>query len=152
MNKRKNNLDEMQEQKMLKIEHYGFWLAFWGLLAAILIQNFLCEENSPRNITGELIVLICISVYTLVSCLISGIWDRNLKPNLKTNVMISLISGFVCGMFFFFFSYYKYAKLAGSIATGIMLFLEIFVLTLGLLSLCAFIYKKRVKKLESEEE
>ena len=34
--KRKNNLDEMQEQKLKQIEHTGFWLFFWGLFAAML--------------------------------------------------------------------------------------------------------------------
>ena len=29
---KKSNLDEMQEQELLKIEHNGCWLAFWGLL------------------------------------------------------------------------------------------------------------------------
>lgn len=152
MNRRKNNLDEMQEQKLLKIEHYGFWLAYFGLLAAILIQNFLIEDNSPRNIAGEMVVFICLSVYVLISCIINGIWDRKLKPNLKTNVIISLISSVISGVFYFLLTYYKYAKLAGSIATGIMIFFEIFVLTLGILSLFAFFYKKRVQKLESEDE
>ncbi len=40
MKKRKNNLDERQEQRLLQIESSGFWLAFWGLLAAIVIQLF----------------------------------------------------------------------------------------------------------------
>ena len=35
---KKSNLDEMQEQKLLKIEHNGFWFAFFGLFAAIMIQ------------------------------------------------------------------------------------------------------------------
>ena len=30
MFKKENQLDEMQELKLLKIEHNGFWLAFWG--------------------------------------------------------------------------------------------------------------------------
>ena len=37
MKKTESNLDEMQEQKMLKIEHNGYWLGFCGLLVAILI-------------------------------------------------------------------------------------------------------------------
>ena len=36
--KRRNNLDEMQEQKLLHIESRGYWLAFWGLAAALIIQ------------------------------------------------------------------------------------------------------------------
>ena len=30
--KMKSNLDERQELKLLKIEHNGCWIAFWGLL------------------------------------------------------------------------------------------------------------------------
>lgn len=34
----KNNLDEMQEQKLLHIESSSFWILYAMLLAAILIQ------------------------------------------------------------------------------------------------------------------
>lgn len=37
MKKPKNNLDEMQEQKLLHIEQRSFWLAFWMLVAATLL-------------------------------------------------------------------------------------------------------------------
>ena len=37
-NAKKNILDEMQDQKMLKLEEYGFWILFWALTAAILVQ------------------------------------------------------------------------------------------------------------------
>lgn len=152
MIKRKNNLDEMQEQKLLKIEHVGVWFAFWGLLAAILIQVILGmgEEDLIQNIAGEWLIFMCLAVYLIASCLKNGIWDRRLKPNLKTNVSVSLISGTACGVIFFVTSYYKYAKLAGAAATGIFIFFETFILTLGALTVSVIIYKKRVKKLESE--
>ena len=35
---KKNNLDEMQEQELLKIEHNGCCLAFWGLLVVMAVQ------------------------------------------------------------------------------------------------------------------
>ncbi len=31
---KKNNLDERQEQTLLRIEHNGCWLSFWGLMIA----------------------------------------------------------------------------------------------------------------------
>ena len=37
MKMRKNNLDEQQEQKLLKIKSRGFWLAFWGLLIGLVV-------------------------------------------------------------------------------------------------------------------
>ena len=32
------SLDEMQDQKLLKIEELGFWLSFWVSFAVIAIQ------------------------------------------------------------------------------------------------------------------
>lgn len=37
MRRKKINLDEMQEQELLTVEHNGCWIAFWSLLAAIII-------------------------------------------------------------------------------------------------------------------
>ena len=34
---KKTNLDEMQELKLLKIEHNAYWFCFTGLLAAIAV-------------------------------------------------------------------------------------------------------------------
>ena len=36
---KKSNLDEMQEQALLRIEHTGCCLVFWGLLAAMAVQG-----------------------------------------------------------------------------------------------------------------
>lgn len=154
MNRKKNNLDEMQEQKLLKIEHYGFWIVYWGLLAAILLQVTLStdSENLFRNIAGEWVVFMLASIYLPIACMINGIWDRRLKPNFKTNVILSLISGVLCGILFSATSYYKYGKLAGAVATGGFIFAQVFILTLGVLMLSVFIYKKRVQKLEAESE
>jgi len=154
MIKKKNNLDEMQEQKLLKIEHYGFWFVYWGLLAAILLQVTLATDvkNLFHNIAGEWLVFMFVSIYMLIACLINGIWDRKLKPNLKTNIILSLLSGTLCGVIFFISSYYKYGKLAGAAATGIFMFAQIFVLSICALTFCVFIYKKRVRKLETDGE
>lgn len=77
--KKKNNLDEMQEQKLLKIEHTGFWLGFWGLAIIIYIQ--LAMGNSGfAYIGGETVILLLMALYTSVVCIRNGIWDRKLKP------------------------------------------------------------------------
>lgn len=36
---KKNRLDEMQEQTMRKIESHGFWLLWYSLLAAWIVQT-----------------------------------------------------------------------------------------------------------------
>ena len=55
--KMKNNLDEMQEQELLKIEHNGCWLAFWGLLVTMIVELFVFgSEEIGRIIIGAWIV------------------------------------------------------------------------------------------------
>ena len=43
--KRKNNLDERQEQMLLQVEHRGCWLAFWGLLIALMVQFIMGRDH-----------------------------------------------------------------------------------------------------------
>ena len=52
----KNNLDEMLDQKLLKLEEYGFWIVFWALACAIVIQ--LIIGGSIKEVLGEIIVLL----------------------------------------------------------------------------------------------
>ena len=63
----KNNLDEMQDQKLLKLEEYGFWVMFWALVLSIVIQ--LIIGSSIKEVLGEIIVLLIGSVYISVTTL-----------------------------------------------------------------------------------
>lgn len=145
-----NNLDERQEQKLLQIEHNGCWFAFWGLLAALLIQMALGRGLS--SIIGEWIVFMALALYLSVACMRNGIWDRKLKPNFKTNIIISTIASLVVGVLWFGISYHNYHKLVGSIATGIFIFIVTEVLCVAALSFSSWIYKKRVEKMEMSED
>ena len=48
--KMKSNLDERQELKLLKIEHNGCWIAFWGLLIVMLIQKSTLQVKTHKTI------------------------------------------------------------------------------------------------------
>lgn len=146
MSRKRSNLDEMQEQKLLHIEHVGYWLAFWGLAAAIFIQMI----SGKGDFIGEAIVLVSLSVYLVASCIKNGLWDRRLKPNLKTNLVVSLIGGTVSGSILFFSSYMRYDHLVSSIFTGVVVFASTFVLCLAALTLCVQLYKRRTQNLEEK--
>lgn len=151
MKKNKSNLDEMQEMKLLKIEHNGCWFAYWALTAAILIQ-IVMGHTGIEYIGGECLVLVLLCVYLSVSCVKNGIWDRKLKPNAKTNVWMSLAAGGVMGLVWFITSYRNYHKLVGSIATFVFMFVSVFVLCFAALTLTTQIYKKRKNKIENQPE
>lgn len=154
MKKSKTMLDEMQEQKLLKIEHRGCWIGFVGLVAAIYVQTAM-GYNGFEQIGGEAIVLLVMAVYILGDSIRNGIWDRKLKPNLKTNLGLSLTTGAAVGVFWFVVSYVRYHSLSGSLATFIMMFFFTAVMTLAVLTLSAGIFKHRKQKLDrraDEEE
>lgn len=148
--KLKNNLDEMQEQKLLQIEHTGFWLLYWGLFVAMTVQ-FIAAPG--KNLCGgELAVFLPVSVWLAVKCLRAGIWDRRLQPKFKTNLLLSLLAGLAPGVTGAFLSFRR----LGSPGVSLAVFGIAFVITAGLclavLSLSAAIYKKKVRSLEKEME
>ena len=53
---RTNNLDEMQNQKLLKLEEYGFWVMFWALAVSIVVQ--LIIGGTIKEVLGEIIILL----------------------------------------------------------------------------------------------
>lgn len=146
----KNKLDEMQEQKLLHIEHNGMWIAFWGLLIAIGAQMFLFGADEWKSIAGEWIIFMVLAVYMVVSCLKKGIWDRKFEPAPLTNLIASAVGGGACGLFFFFLSYKNYNRLVGSLATGAFMFFITFILCFAALTISAKAYQKRVEHLEKE--
>ena len=63
--KMKSNLDERQELKLLKIEHNGCWIAFWGLLIVMAIQ-MIVGNDSIKNLAGEWAVFMSLAFYLWV--------------------------------------------------------------------------------------
>lgn len=150
MKKRKNNLDEMQEQKLMKLEHNTCWLGYWLLVIAILVQLIL--TGSVESIKGELVVLVILCLYLVIGCLRLGIWDRHMEANWKTNLLVSPIPGVIVGVVGVItsirnFGYYGFWTSALIFA---MPFFFTTVLTFALLSLSTAIYHKRKEKLEEE--
>ena len=145
---KKSNLDEMQEQALLKIEHNGCWLAFWGLLAAMGIQLLL--GVSGKALWGEWIVFMVLAIYMLGGCLRRGIWDRRLKPNFKTNLLVSALAGAVLGIFLTLLFRANATELLDYLLIGAVPAIITFVLCFVVLTVCTALYKKRRSKLDQE--
>ena len=149
----RSNLDEMQEQKLLRIEHNGFWFAFWGLLAAMLIQQVLTPSAMAfRTIAGEWIIFMVIALYVAVACARSGIWSRRLKMNAKTNLAASLIAGAVLIVFSFLVVWTNFRSWQGSLAAGVIAGVCGFLLCFAALQATARYTRRRIARLEAEPE
>ena len=148
---KKNNLDEMQEQKLLKLESRGFWLLWWGLLAAMAVQLLVYGVEAFHLLLGEWAVFMLSSVYVTAACVRQGLWDRKLKPNFKTNLLMSLLAGVVSGGFMGIYSYRSFGAAEAVFWTVALVGGCTFLLCLLALSLSAAAYKKRRQKLDEGE-
>ena len=90
-----NHLDEMQDQKLLKLEEYGFWIMFWGLAVSIVVQ--LIIGGTIKEVLGEIIILFLGSVYLSATTLKNGLWTRTSVPSPKGNAVISIIPAVLIG-------------------------------------------------------
>ncbi|WP_050749593.1 DUF6773 family protein [Slackia heliotrinireducens] len=145
-------LDECQEQTLLRIERNGCWLAFWGLLVALIVQRV--AYPADYDITkGEMVVLLVLAVYLTVACMREGVWDRRLRPDAKTNAVVSCIAGLVPGFVMFMQVYGNFPdKIVGCIAAGAFVTLMAGGLCFAVLSILAAAYRKRVAELEAEPD
>lgn len=150
-NKVKNNLDEMQEQKLLQIEHNCCWFAFWALFISLVVQMII-SDNMLQYMIGELIVFMGLCVYLCVACIRNGIWDRQLNADPKTNLIASIVAGLIMAVIMFIMAYRRSGMPVGSICAGIFTGGLVFALCLIIFTISASVYKKRVDELEKEVE
>lgn len=152
MKQRKKHLDEMQDQKLLRIEEIGFWLVFWVLFGTIIIQFLLGAHL--KEVTGEITTLFVASIYIAVRSLKNGLWTRNYAPNFKTNVFASMLPALLLGII----------RAARILATSpeefstdalLKLLLHIFVvyaICLIILEIMRLVYIRRRKKLDDLDD
>ena len=147
-----NNLDEMQENKLLKIESRGCWIAFWGLFLVLSGQALAGAEL--KTYTGEWVVFMVLAVYLASACQKEGIWDRHLNANTGTNFVISAFASVLVSAVFAAKSFISYHSLAGSAAVFVLMFVILFVAIFGTLTLMKIDRDKKLKKeaLEMDEE
>ncbi len=143
----KSNLDERQEQRLLRIERNGCWLAFWGLLIAMGVQMVMSKGEDVGRVAGEWIVFMVLACYMVWACMKEGIWDRRMKPDWKTNLIASLLAGVAIAVFFCLITDWEVEqKVWMAIVSFFMTFASCYIL----LMISVLVYKKRVEKLESE--
>ena len=145
---KRENLDEMQKQTLLKIESCGFWALWVLLLAALIIESLL--GFTLREMAAEWFIFMLGCVYALISDLRAGIWDRHLKANTKTNAAVSVVGGaaiFVWGLI-------KFAEFGMGAAVLLAVFMAActWVLCFAALQLSMKAYKKRHAELENPKE
>lgn len=148
---RKNNLDEMQELKLLKLESRGFWLGFIGLFLSIVVQIIIYGSENTREVyAGEFIVFLCMGIYLIAECLRNGIWDRHLSATPAVNIGLSLLAAAVTGLFNAIVSYRNYHDATAAFSVFIVYFLMLSIVISVTLTVCSALYRRRRRHLEED--
>ena len=139
---KKNLLDEMQEQTMRKIESRGCYVFFFGLVAAVVIQNMMGAPREQFMAEGILLTLGCL--YMLEESLRHGLWERHATATTGTNLLASFVGAAVVGGMTFVRNGYWPGALCSAIFSGILCFAALqWTMTLAL---------KRRKTLDEQQE
>ncbi len=143
-----NKLDEMQEQKLVKAEAKNFWFLYWLLFASIIIQ--LIINPNLKSILAEFVVLLASSIYCVFSSLKINIWSRSFKPSLKSNILLSCLSGFIATAITILNIYIQSGAFAPKYQ--IFTFILTFILSFTLLTITSKIFNKNEDKVENSNE
>lgn len=149
MKKLKNNLDERQEQAMLRIEHNGCWFAFWGLFVVMVVEYIAFGYKDVRAVAGEWFIFMILAIYLAIDCTKNGIFDRRLKPTMKTYIVCSLIGGVVAGAIFTIVQYRRFPEFS-EIAVGLGTIMG--GITFVLIFVCLKWSAKKIKDQEKKAE
>ena len=138
---KKNQLDEMQEQTMRKIENHGFWLLWYSLLAAWIVQTVF---GAADKAAGECVVFMIGCIYMVVECLRNGLWERHFSDTPLANAVYSLVAAVAVTLISGFSSGYWVGAAFAGVFTGILCF--------ALLQLCVALVRKRREHLDDPKD
>ncbi len=87
----KKKIDERQEADLRRVESYGYWIAFWLLLASMLMKSVILSRPLTEWFTEWLIFMI-LAVYGVVAFAKIGVWTEfSVKPTLISSAGSSLL-------------------------------------------------------------
>lgn len=144
-------VDERQEMDLLQIEHYGFWLMFWMLLAEIIIQGVVLDGGD--KIFGEGIVFMGTCVFVVIGWIRKGVWSYQAKkvPGVKSYLLYSLITALISGALGALMGVKENpGNLSAIMFRGVMVAVNALWVTFFVLLVVGGIAKGREKKLEME--
>lgn len=147
---RTNNLDEMQDQKLLKMEEYGFWIMFWALPIAIVVQ--LIIGSTFKEVIGEIAVLFIGSIYIAVTSLKNGLWTRTSTPSMKGNAITSIVPAVLIAAIHIIKMIRSESFNTSNVLVTVAIMVAVYVACFAILEAFRAMYKKRRAELDDIDE
>ena len=139
---KQNVLDEREQQVLGQIEHKALNAAEILLILAIVVQLLLGADF--RQIAGECMVMIVLTIGMIAAYVHSGIWDTDAAPSSGGNLRFSLFTGAGAGLLTF--------GLKKNILFALAMALGMFILTFVLLTFLMNSVRRRQEKQAEELE
>ena len=147
---RTNNLDEMQDQKLLKTEEYGFWIMFWALAAAMVVQ--LVTGSTLKEVAGEIAALLIGSIYIAAVSLKNGLWTRTSTPSMKGNAAASILPAVLIAAIHVIRMIRSNSFSTGNVLITAAITAAVYVACFAVLEAFRALYKKRRAELDDIDE
>ncbi len=147
---RTNNLDEMQDQKLLKMEEYGFWIMFWALAIAIVVQ--LIIGSTLKEVVGEIAVLLIGSIYIAATSLKNGLWTRTSIPSMKGNAITSIVPAVLLAAIHIIKMIRSESFNTSNVLFTVAIMVAVYVACFAVLEAFRAMYKKRRAELDDIDE
>ena len=147
---RTNNLDEMQDQKLLKMEEYGFWIMFWALAIAIVVQ--LIIGSTLKEVVGEIAVLLIGSIYIAATSLKNGLWTRTSIPSMKGNAVTSIVPAVLLAAIHIIKMIRSESFNTSNVLFTVAIMVAVYVACFAVLEAFRAMYKKRRAELDDIDE
>ena len=155
-NLRKVKIDERQQADLNRVTGIGYWIGFYLLLLAIIVEGVFLGRPF-REWAVEWGIFMLLAIYELVACIRTGVWTPNIqKPTVKSCAAYSLAGGMVCAVMFTL-AYYFRSEMGARTVRGVISFFAVTFLVTAVMLFVFFLaamwlFTQRRMNMEKEME
>ncbi|MBS6397385.1 MAG: hypothetical protein KH452_09600 [Clostridiales bacterium] len=147
---RKKKMDEREKMELYTIEHYMYWMVFWGLVISIFWQQ-IAMKAPFQQFAAEWIIFMIMAVGSVILEVRKGIYDEHSEPGWRSYLVYSLIFTAVFTILLLANGCRQgwYARWSDMLLAGGITAISLFVLIYGSLAVMGGLVKRRRRKLEA---
>lgn len=150
----KKEIDERQQAELNRVTGMGYWIAFYLLIGAIMVEAVILQRPSEEWIV-EWAVFMVLAVYEVVQCVRIGVWTEYKRKPEKKDYFRASIFGSLLFSLLFAGGYYVNMDEAERSIGGVLGVFGLWFLILFAVLLAAFFaiggwFNKRQEKMEEK--
>ena len=149
----RRRIDERQRADLRRVESYGYWIAFWLLLASVIVKSVIIGRPKEEWLT-EWVIFMILAVYNVVSLAWIGVWSENSpKPTFASSVSSSLLGSLGFSVIYTAGTWLDSGRTMGMdevIFLFALWFIGLFVLLIAAFAALMWIYRIRDRRLQKK--